>query len=77
MNSRMQHAHVMHKRICTLLLSAHESLQQNLALHLTKLRGVTLKLGKCKSFKKARSYQLYRFLENTANVWFKRKVSAD
>ncbi|KAK7501141.1 hypothetical protein BaRGS_00007626 [Batillaria attramentaria] len=36
-NSRMQHAHVMHKRICTLLLSAHESLQQSLAMYLSKL----------------------------------------
>lgn len=46
-NSRMQQAHVMHKKICTLLLSAHESLQQNLVRCLDKLHHTTtLKLGK-------------------------------
>ncbi|XP_025110333.1 protein FAM135A-like isoform X1 [Pomacea canaliculata] len=40
-NSRMQQAHVMHKKICTLLLSAHESLQQNLVRCLDKLHHTT------------------------------------
>ena len=44
-NSRMQQAHVMHKRICTILLSAHESLQQMLVLYLSKLRGASFNLG--------------------------------
>ncbi|XP_070194808.1 protein FAM135A-like [Littorina saxatilis] len=43
-NSRMQQAHVMHKRICTVLLSAHESLQQTLALYLSKIRGANFNL---------------------------------
>lgn len=43
----MQQAHVMHKRICTLLLSAHESLQQSLALYLSKLQGANFNLGVC------------------------------
>ena len=45
-NSRLQHAHVMHKRICTILLSAHESLQQTLAQYLTNIRGASFNLGK-------------------------------
>jgi hypothetical protein len=41
----MQHAHVMHKRMCTLLLSAHESLQQALALYLSKTPGANFSIG--------------------------------
>ncbi|KAL8596027.1 hypothetical protein ACOMHN_021067 [Nucella lapillus] len=44
-NSRMQQAHVMHKRICTLLLSAHESLQQTLLYYLSKIPEATVNLG--------------------------------
>ncbi|XP_076440351.1 protein FAM135A-like isoform X2 [Babylonia areolata] len=43
-NSRMQQAHVMHKRICTLLLSAHESLQQTLMVYMSKVPGTSLNL---------------------------------